>query len=92
MFKNILISLAIIIIGSFFTNSYKKQSKHLEIQIVDKKKKIFNLKKENILEYQENIYLKSPENIKILANKYLENNYIFFEETNIHYLELNEKK
>ena len=41
MFKNILISLAIIIIGSFFTNSYKKQSKYLEIQIVDKKKKNF---------------------------------------------------
>ena len=92
MFKNLFISLFILLFGSFFTNFYKNKSKDLENKINEKKKKIYELKISNEIEIKENIYLKSPENIKRLASKHLENKYIFFEKKNIYYLRINEKK
>ena len=92
MFKNLFISLSILLFGSFFTNFYKNKSKDLENKINEKKKIIYELKISNELEIKENIYLKSPENIKRLASKYLDNKYIFFEKKNIDYLRINEKK
>jgi len=92
MFKNLFISLSILLFGSFFTNFYKNKSKDLENKINEKKKIIYDLKISNEIEIKENIYLKSPENIKRLASKYLDNKYIFFEKKNIDYLRINEKK
>lgn len=92
MFKNILISLFILILGSFFTNFYKNQSKDLENKINEKNQKIYELKKNNDIEIKENIFLKSPENIKKLADRYLDKNYIIFDSKNIEYLKINEKK
>jgi len=88
----LLISLFILLFGSFFTNFYKNKSKDLENKINEKKKIIYDLKISNEIEIKENIYLKSPENIKRLASKYLDNKYIFFEKKNIDYLRINEKK
>jgi len=92
MFKNILISLFILILGSFFTNFYKNQSKDLENKINEKNQTIYELKKNNDNEIKENIFLKSPENIKKLADRYLDKNYIIFDSKNIEYLKINEKK
>ena len=92
MFKNILISLFILILGSFFTNVYKNQSKDLENKINEKNQKIYELKKNNDIEIKENIFLKSPENIKKLADRYLDKNYIIFDSENIEYLKIDEKK
>ncbi|MEL0177050.1 MAG: hypothetical protein VW810_01990 [Pelagibacteraceae bacterium] len=92
MFKNILISLFILILGSFFTNVYKNQSKDLENKINEKNQKIYELKKNNDIEIKENIFLKSPENIKKLADRYLDKNYIIFDSKNIEYLKIDEKK
>tara|TARA_B100000035_G_C21011246_1_gene559727 strand:+ start:1553 stop:1831 length:279 start_codon:yes stop_codon:yes gene_type:complete len=92
MFKNIFISLLLLLIGTFFTNFYKNKSKNLEIKIIEKKKNILDLKKSNDIELKENVYLKSPENIKRLADQFLDKDYLFFEKSNIEYLSLNEKK
>ena len=43
-------------------------------------------------EFKENVYLKSPENIQKLANKYLGKDYIFFKNENIEHFEIDEKK
>ena len=40
---------------------------------------------------KENVYLKSPENIQKLANKFLGKDYIFFNNENIEYFEIDEK-
>ena len=64
MFKNILISLLLLIMGTTFTSFYKNKSKELENQLNVKKKNIFELKKIKNLELKENVYLKSPENIQ----------------------------
>jgi|TARA_A100001037_G_C15006867_1_gene569788 hypothetical protein len=92
MFKNIFISLLLLLIGTFITNFYKNKSKNFEIKIIEKKKNILDLKKSNDIELKENVYLKSPENIKRLADRFLDKDYLFFEESNIEYLSLNEKK
>ena len=92
MFKNFIISLILLFFGVIFTSLYKNKSKNLEEKIAKKKVVIFELRKSNELELKENIFLKSPENIKKLANEYLGKDYIFFEKKNIEYLELNEKK
>ena len=92
MFKNIFISLFILILSSFFTNFYKNQSKDLENKINEKNQKIYELKKNNDIEIKENIFLKSPENIKKLADRYLDKNYIIFDSKNIEYLKIDEKK
>jgi hypothetical protein len=92
MFKNFVISLILLVFGVFFTNFYKNKSKNLEEKIDKKKEVIFELRKSNELELKENIFLKSPENIKKLANEHLGKDYIFFEKKNIEYLKVNEKK
>jgi len=92
MFKKFLLSLILLIFGTFFTSIYKNKSKILEEKIIEKKKIIYELKKSNELELKENIFLKSPENIEKLANKYLSKDYIFFDKKKIEYLEINEKK
>ena len=71
MFKNIFFSLFLLIIGTSITNFYKNKSKDLEDKLDIKKKNILELRKINNLELKENVYLKSPENIQKLANKYL---------------------
>lgn len=92
MFKKFFLSLILLIFGTFFTSIYKNKSKILEEKIIEKKKNIYELKKSNELELKENIFLKSPENIEKLANKYLDKDYIFFDKKKIEYLEINEKK
>jgi len=92
MFKKFLLSLILLIFGTFFTSIYKNKSKILEEKSIEKKKIIYELKKSNELELKENIFLKSPENIEKLANKYLGKDYIFFDKKKIEYLEINEKK
>ena len=92
MFKSFIIPLILLVFGVSFTNFYKNKSKYLEEKIAKKKEVIYELRKSNELELKENIFLKSPENIKKLANEYLNKDYIFFEKKNIEYLELNEKK
>ena len=92
MFKNILISLLLLIIGTTFTSFYKNKSKELENQLNIKKKNIFELKKIKNLELKENVYLKSPENIQKLADKYLSKNYIYFNNEDIEFLVIDEKK
>jgi len=92
MFKKLFLSLILLIFGTFFTSIYKNKSKILEEKIIEKKKIIYELKKSNELELKENIFLKSPENIEKLANKYLGKDYIFFDKKKIEYLEINEKK
>ena len=92
MFKNFIISLILLFFGVFFTSLYKNKSKNLEEKIAKKKEVIYELRNSNELELKENIFLKSPENIKKLANEYLGKDYIFFEKKNIEYLEFNEKK
>ena len=92
MFKKFFLSLILLIFGTFFTSIYKNKSKILEEKIIEKKKIIYELKKSNELELKENIFLKSPENIEKLANKYLDKDYIFFDKKKIEYLEINEKK
>ena len=91
MFKNIIFSILIFVIGAYFTNYYKNKSKDLELLIEQKKEVIFELKRSNEIELKENVYLKSPENIKKLAKKHLENDYIFFDQNNIKILKINEK-
>ena len=92
MFKSFIIPLILLVFGVSFTNFYKNKSKNLEEKIAKKIEVIYELRKSNELELKENIFLKSPENIKKLANEYLSKDYIFFEKKNIEYLELNEKK
>lgn len=92
MFKSFIIPLILLVFGVSFTNFYKNKSKNLEEKIAKKKEVVYELQKSNELELKENIFLKSPENIKKLANEYLSKDYIFFEKKNIEYLELNEKK
>jgi hypothetical protein len=92
MFKNILISLLLLIIGTTFTSFYKNKSKELENQLNVKKKNIFELKKIKNLELKENVYLKSPENIQKLADKYLGKDYIYFNNEDIEFLVIDEKK
>jgi len=92
MFKKLFLSLILLIFGTFFTSIYKNKSKILEEKIIEKKEIIYELKKSNELELKENIFLKSPENIEKLANKYLGKDYIFFDKKKIEYLEINEKK
>ena len=41
---------------------------------------------------KENVYLKSPENIQKLANKYLGKDYIFLTNDKIEFFEINEEK
>ena len=92
MFKNILISLLLLIMGTTFTSFYKNKSKELENQLNTKKKNIFELKKIKNLELKENVYLKSPENIQKLADKYLGKDYIYFNNEDIEFLVIDEKK
>ena len=92
MFRNIFLSLFLLIIGTSITNFYKNKSKDLESRLDKKKKNILELKKINNLELKENVYLKSPENIQKLANKFLGKEYIFFNNDNIEFLEIDEKK
>ncbi len=92
MFKSFIIPLILLVFGVSFTNFYKNKSKNLEEKIAKKKEVVYELQKSNELELKENIFLKSPENIKKLANEYLSKDYIFFEKKNIEYLEINEKK
>lgn len=92
MFKNIFFSLFLLIIGTSITNFYKNKTKDLEDKLVIKKKNILELRKINNLELKENVYLKSPGNIQKLANKYLGKDYIFFNNENIEYFEIDEKK
>ena len=92
MFKNIFFSLFLLIIGTSITNFYKNKTKDLEDKLDIKKKNILELRKINNLELKENVYLKSPENIQKLANKYLGKDYIFFNNENIEYFEIDEKK
>lgn len=92
MFKSFIIPLILLVFGISFTSFYKNKSKNLEEKIAKKKGDIYELRKSNELELKENIFLKSPENIKKLANEYLDKDYIFFEKKNIEYLEINEKK
>ena len=92
MLKNIFISLFLIIIGTSTTNFYKKKTKDLENKLNKKKQEILELRKSNNIEFKENVYLKSPENIRRLAEKFLDKNYIFFEKKNIEILNINEKK
>ena len=92
MFKNIFLSLFLLIIGTSITNFYKNKSKDLEIKLDIKKKNILELRKINNLELKENVYLKSPENIQKLANKFLDKDYIFFKNENIEHFEIDEKK
>ena len=92
MFKNILISLLLLIMGTTFTSYYKNKSKELENQLNTKKKNIFELKKIKNLELKENVYLKSPENIQKLADKYLGRDYIYFNNEDIEFLVIDEKK
>ena len=92
MFKNIFLSLFLLIIGTSITNFYKNKSKDLESKLDIKKKNILDLKKINNLELKENVYLKSPENIQKLANKFLDKDYIFFKNDNIEFFNIDEKK
>ena len=92
MFKNIFLSLFLLIIGTSITNFYKNKSKDLESKLDIKNKNILKLRKDNNLELKENVYLKSPENIQKLANKFLDKDYIFFKNENIEFLEIDEKK
>ena len=92
MFRNILISLFLLIMGTSFTSFYKNKSKELENQINTKKKNIFELKKIRNLELKENVYLKSPENIQKLADKYLSKDYLYFNNEDIEFLVIDEKK
>ena len=92
MFRNIFLSLFLLIIGTSITNFYKNKSKDLESRLDKKKKNILELKKINNLELKENVYLKSPENIQKLANKFLGKDYIFFNNDNIEFFEIDEKK
>ena len=92
MFRNILISLFLLIMGTSFTSFYKNKSKELENQLNVKKKNIFELKKIKNLELKENVYLKSPENIQKLADKYLGKDYIYFNNEDIEFLVIDEKK
>ena len=92
MFKNFIIPMILLFFGVFFTSLFKNKSKNLEEKIAKKKEVIYELRKSNELELKENIFLKSPENVKKLANEYLGKDYIFFEKKNIEYLEVNEKK
>ena len=92
MFKNIFFSLFLLIIGTSITNFYKNKSKDLEDKLDIKKKNILELRKINNLELKENVYLKSPENIQKLANKFLDKDYIFFKNENIEHFEIDEKK
>ena len=92
MFRNILISLFLLIMGTSFTSFYKNKSKELENQLNIKKKNIFELKKIKNLELKENVYLKSPENIQKLADKYLVKDYIYFNNEDIEFLVIDEKK
>tara|TARA_Y200000002_G_scaffold174053_1_gene143591 strand:- start:2742 stop:2981 length:240 start_codon:yes stop_codon:yes gene_type:complete len=78
--------------GTSFTSFYKNKSKELENQINTKKKNIFELKKIRNLELKENVYLKSPENIQKLANKYLSKDYLYFNNEDIEFLVIDEKK
>ena len=78
MFKNIFLSLFLLIIGTSITNFYKNKTKNLEDKLDLKKKNILELRKINNLELKENVYLKSPGNIQKLADKYLGKDYIFF--------------
>ncbi len=92
MFKNIFFSLFLLIIGTSITNFYKNKTKDLEYKLDIKNKNILELRKINNLEFKENVYLKSPENIQKLANKYLGKDYIFFKNENIEHFEIDEKK
>ena len=92
MFKNIFFSLFLLIIGTSITNFYKNKTKDLEDKLDIKKKNILELRKINNLELKENVYLKSPGNIQKLADKYLGKDYIFFNNENIEYFEIDEKK
>jgi len=92
MFKNIFLSLLLLIIGTSITNFYKNKSKDLEIKLDLKRKNILELRKINNLELKENVYLKSPENIQKLANKFLDKDYIFLKNDNIEPLAIDEKK
>ena len=92
MFRNILISLFLLIMGTSFTSFYKNKSKELENQINTKKKNIFELKKIKNLELKENVYFKSPENIQKLADKYLSKDYLHFNNEDIEFLVTDEKK
>jgi hypothetical protein len=64
----------------------------LKISLTLKKKNIFELKKIKNLELKENVYLKSPENIQKLADKYLGKDYIYFNNEDIEFLVIDEKK
>ena len=92
MYKNIFFSLFLLIIGTSITNFYKNKTKDLEYKLDIKNKNILELRKINNLEFKENVYLKSPENIQKLANKYLGKDYIFFKNENIEHFEIDEKK
>ena len=92
MFKNIFLSLFLLIIGTSITNFYKNKSKDLESKLDIKNKNILKLRKDNNLELKENVYLKSPENIQKLANKFLDKDYIFFKNDNIEFFNIDEKK
>ncbi len=92
MFKNIFFSLFLLILGTSITNFYKNKSKDLEDKLDIKKKNILELRKINNLETKENVYLKSPENIQKLANKFLDKDYIFYKNENIEFFEIDEEK
>lgn len=92
MAKNIFIIFFIVVIGAFFTNIFKTKTKNLEEKITEKKKSILKLKLSNESELKENIFLKSPERIKLLAKELLGNEYLFYKNKNIKQMHLDEKK
>ena len=92
MVKKFFLLIFIIFIGTFFTNLLKNKTKELDQKIILKKDDIFELKKNNDSEIKENIFLKNPERIKLLAEKYLSKDYIFYNKSNIKELEISENK
>jgi len=64
VFKNIIFSILIFVIGAYFTNYYKNKSKDLELLIEQKKEVIFELKRSNEIELKENVYLNLQKMLK----------------------------
>ena len=92
MVKKFFLLIFIIFFGTFFTNFLKNKTKDLDQKIILKKDDIFELKKNNESEIKENIFLKNPERIKLLAEKYLGEDYIFYNKSNIKEFRISENK
>ena len=92
MVKKFFLLIFIIFFGTFFTNFLKNKTKELDQKIILKKDDIFELKKNNESEIKENIFFKNPERIKLLAEKYLSEDYIFYNKPNIKEFRISENK